>query len=184
MRWATIIAVLLAALAVAGCGGSNKSASSNTTTTTTTTSTTATNATTTTSGQATTSANTTTTTAASGSTTPVFASGKCRDLAQSATKIGQDFSSSVTSGTANLDTLAKEFQAFVGVVPSEIKGDVQTIANAFTAYAKALQGVHFTAGQVPSAADLQKMQAAVKSFDQQKVRVAELHIQAWTKANC
>ena len=180
MRWATIIAVLLAALAVAGCGGSNKSASSNTTTTTTTTSTTATNATTTTSGQAT----TTTTTAASGSTTPVFASGKCRDLAQSATKIGQDFSSSVTSGTANLDTLAKEFQAFVGVVPSEIKGDVQTIANAFTAYAKALQGVHFTAGQVPSAADLQKMQAAVKSFDQQKVRTAEQHIQAWTKANC
>jgi len=180
MRWATIIAVLLAALAVAGCGGSNKSASSNTTTTTTTTSTTATNTTTTTSGQAT----TTTTTAASGSTTPVFASGKCRDLAQSATKIGQDFSSSVTSGTANLDTLAKEFQAFVGVVPSEIKGDVQTIANAFTAYAKALQGVHFTAGQVPSAADLQKMQAAVKSFDQQKVRTAEQHIQAWTKANC
>jgi len=173
MRWITIFAVPVAAVALASCGGGSNNANSNTSTTTTTT--------TTTSGQTTTST-TTTTTAASGSTTPSFASGKCRDLAQSAAKIGQDFSAN--GANANLDTAAKEFQAFVAIVPSEIKGDVQTVADAFTAYAKALQGVHFTAGQVPSAADLEKMQAALKSFNQQKVQAAEQHIQAWTQKNC
>jgi hypothetical protein len=170
MRWVMIFAVGLAALGLAGCGGSNN-ASSNTTTTETTTTTQAT--TTTTSGGTTT----------SGSTTPNFASGKCKDLAASAQKIGQDFSAAA-GGTGNLDTAAKEFQAFVDAVPSEIKPDVQTLADAFTAYANALKGVHLTTGQTPSAADLQKLQAATKSFDVQKVQAAEQHLQAWTKTNC
>ena len=165
----TILAVGLAAVALAGCGGGGNNASSNTTTTTETTTGTTTSA-------------SQTTTEASGSTTPNFASGKCKDLAQSAAKIGQDISAAGASG--NLQDVAKEFQAFVGVVPSEIKGDVQTIADAFTAYADALKGVHFSAGQTPSAGDLQKMQDALKSFDQQKVQAAEQRLESWTKKNC
>ena len=168
MRWVMIFAVGLAALGLAGCGGSNN-ASSNTTTTETTTTT-----------QATT---TTAATTTGVTTTPNFASGKCKDLAASAQKIGQDFSAAA-GGTGNLDTAAKEFQAFVDAVPSEIKPDVQTLADAFTAYANALKGVHLTAGQTPSAADLQKLQAATKSFDVQKVQAAEAHLTAWTKTNC
>lgn len=165
----TILAVGLAAVALAGCGGGGNNASSNTTTTTETTTGTTTSA-------------SQTTTEASGSTTPNFASGKCKDLAQSAAKIGQDISAAGASG--NLQDVAKEFQAFVGVVPSEIKGDVQTIADAFTAYANALKGVHLSAGQTPSAGDLQKMQDALKSFDQQKVQAAEQRLESWTKKNC
>jgi hypothetical protein len=176
MRRLTILAVGLAALALAGCGGGGNKASSNTTTTTETT----TNNATTTGTSTTSSSNTTT--EAGGSTTPNFASGKCKNLAQSAAKIGQDIGASGASG--NLQNVAKEFQGFVSVVPSEIKGDVQTIADAFTAYANALKGVNLSSGQVPSAADLQKMQDALKSFDQQKVRAAERHIEAWTKRNC
>jgi hypothetical protein len=174
MRTLTILAVGLAALTLAGCGGGGNNASPNTTGTETTTSSEAT-ATTTTSAEA-------TTTEATGSTTPNFASGKCKDLAQSAAKIGQDISAAGASG--NLQDVAKEFQAFVSVVPSEIKGDVQTIADAFTAYADALKGVDLSAGQTPSAADLQKMQSALKSFDQQKVQAAEQRLEAWTKKNC
>ena len=103
-------------------------------------------------------------------------------ISQGAHKIGQDVSASGASG--NLQDVAKEFQAFVNTVPSEIKGDVQTIANAFTAYANALKGVHFTAGQTPSAADLQKLQAALKSVDQPKLQAAEKNVEAWTKKNC
>ena len=167
MRLIAVLALGLTALALAGCGGGSNNASSNTTTTET-------SANTTTTG--------TTTTEASGSTTPNFASGKCRDLAESAAKVGQDVSGSSAAG--NLQDAAKQFQAFVSVVPSEIKGDVQTIADAFTAYANALKGVNLTAGQTPSAADLQKLQAAAKSFDQQKVLTAEQHLAAWTKKNC
>jgi hypothetical protein len=170
MRRLTILAVGLVALALAGCGGGGNSASSNTTTTATSS-----ESTTSTTGSE-------TTTEASGSTTPNFASGKCKDLAQSAAKIGQDISASGASG--NLQDVAKEFQAFVSIVPSEIKGDVQTIADAFTAYATALKGVNLSSGQTPSASDLQKMQDALKSFDQQKVQAAEQRLEAWTKKNC
>ena len=47
-----------------------------------------------------------------------------------------------------------------------------------------LKGVDFTSGQTPSAADLQKIQAAAKSFDQKKVQAASQHLDAWTRKNC
>ena len=170
MRWLMVAAVGLAGLALAGCGGggsNNASSSTTNETTTTTAAETTTGAATTTPGSV---------------TTPNFASGKCRDLATSAQKIAQDFSAS-GAGNGNLNDAAKEFQAFVKVVPSEIRGDVQTIADAFTKYADALKGVDLSSGQ-PSAGDLQKIQAALKSFNQAKLQAAEQHIQAWTQKNC
>ncbi len=116
-------------------------------------------------------------------TTPNFASGKCKDLAASAQKIGQDFSAA-GSGTGNLSDAAKEFQAFAKEVPSEIRADVQTLADAFAKYADALKGVDLSSGQTPSAADLQKIQSALKGFNQAKLQAAEQHIQAWTQKNC
>jgi exo-beta-1,3-glucanase (GH17 family) len=169
-RVTTLLALATFVVAVAGCGGS-KSASETSSSTSTTTSSTESTSTTTT---------TTSTTEASG--TPNFASGKCKDLAASAAKIGQDLSASGSKG--DIQDVAKEFQAFVKAVPAEIKGDVQTIANAITSYANAAQGIHFTPGQTPSAADLQKLQSALKSIDTQKVQAAEQHLEAWTKKNC
>ncbi len=174
MRWLMVFAVGLAGLALAGCGGSNN-ASSNTTTETTTT----TAATTTTGGTTTASGGTTT----SGSlTTPNFSSGKCKNLAVASQKIGQDLSAANASG--NLQDVAKEFQQFVDAVPSEIKPDVQTLADAFTTYANALKGIDLTSGKTPSAGDLQKMQSALQSLDVQKVQTAEQHLEAWTRKNC
>jgi hypothetical protein len=174
MRWLMVFAVAIAGVALAGCGGSNN-ASSNTTTETTTTTTAAD----TTTGTTTTSSDTTTSGSA---TTPNFASGKCKNLAEAAQKIGQDMSASSASG--NLQDVAQEFQKFVDIVPSEIKSDVQTLADAFSKYADALKGVDLTSGKTPSAADLQKVQSALKSMDVQKVQTAEQHLEAWTQQNC
>jgi hypothetical protein len=173
MRWLMVFAVGLAGLALAGCGGGSNNASSNTTTTETTT---------TTAAETTGGHTTTTTTEAGGSTTPNFASGKCRDLAAAVAKISQQFGASAAGG--NPQDAAKEYQAFVDIAPSEIKGDVQTIADAMTKYANALKGVDLSSGQTPSAADLQKIQAAAKSFNQAKLQAAGQHISAWTKKNC
>jgi hypothetical protein len=165
-----LLAVGALAVAAAGCGGGNKSASGTTTSTTTTTTTTTTTA----AGATTTAGNT--------ATTPVFASGKCKSLALSAQKIGKDLSAASAGG--NLQDVAKEFQAFANTVPSEIKGDVQTIAAAITKYASVLKTVHFTPGQTPSTADLLKVQAALKQIDQPKLQAAEKHLEAWTQKNC
>jgi len=171
-RAMTLFVLAMFALAVAGCGGGNKSASATSESTTTTTTT----------GATTTAETTTTTTAASGSAASAFASGKCKDLAASASKIGQDLSAASAKG--NLQDVAKEFQAFANTVPSEIKGDVQTIAAAITKYANVLKSVHFTAGQTPSAADLVKLEAALKQIDQPKLQAAEKHLESWTQKNC
>ena len=124
-----------------------------------------------------------TTTSSDTSGTPTFASGKCKALAASAAKIGRDFSAAGANG-GSIANAASEFQAFAKEVPSEIRGDVQTIADAISKYAEALKGVNISAGQTPSAADLQKLQAALSSLDQQKLQAAEQHLDAWTKKNC
>lgn len=172
MRWLMVFAVGLTALALAGCGGSDN-ASSNTTTETTTTTTT----------ETTTGATTAATTTSESVSTPNFASGKCKDLATSAAKIGQEFSAA-GAGNGGIANAADEFQAFAKEVPSEIRGDVQTIADAISKYAEALKGVDLGSGQTPSAADLQKIQSALAKLDQQKLQTAEQHIEAWTQKNC
>ena len=166
----TIVLVLGAlVLAAAGCGGNKQSAGDTSSATSTSTTT-----------ESMSTESTSTTTGASGST--IFASGKCKNLATAAAKFAHEASAANASG--NLQDAAKQFQSFVAIVPSEIKGDVQTIADAFSKYADALKGINFSAGQTPSVADLQKIQQAFKSVDQQKVTTAEKHIEAWTKANC
>ncbi len=171
MRRATTLLVLaMLALAAGGCGGSKKSASETTASTTTTT---------TTESSSTAESSTTTGNTA---TAPVFASGKCKSLAASAAKINEQTSAATASG--NLEDAAKKFQAYVDIAPSEIKGDVQTVADAFKSYAAALKGVNLTAGKTPSAADIQKITTAAKSFSQTKVKAAVQHIRAWVQKNC
>ena len=176
MRRATTLLVLaMLALAAAGCGGSKKSASetpASTTTTTTESSGTA--------GSSST-AESSTTTSGNTATTPVLASGKCKSLAAASEKIGKDLRAASQKG--KLQDVAKEFQEFANSVPSEIRGDVQTIAAAITKYADALKGADLTPGKT-SAADLQKLQAAIQSIDQPKLQAAETHIEAWAKKNC
>ena len=168
-RAITLLVLAMLALAAAGCGGSNKSASETTASTTTTT-------------ESSSTAESSTTTTGNTATTPVFASGKCKSLAAASEKIGQDLSAASAKG--NLQDVAAEFQKFANSVPSEIRGDVQTIAAAISKYADALKGINFTPGQTPSAADLVKLQAALKSIDQPKLQAAEKHIQAWAQKNC
>jgi hypothetical protein len=167
MRRVSILLVLAACvLAAAACGGGKKSANGTTASTTTSTTSTA-GSTTTTSGT---------------KTSPAFASGKCKDLAASAAKIGKQLGAASQSG--NLENVQKQLRAFVAVAPSEIRGDVRTIADAVTKYVNGLKGVHLTPGKTPTASDIQKLQALVSSINEQKVRAAEAHIEAWAKKNC
>ena len=94
----------------------------------------------------------------------------------------QKFSSALTGAGGDIKKQAQLFQEFANKAPSDIRSDVQTIADAFTKIANS--GVTFKNGQVPNANDLTKLQAAVKQIDQAKVRVASAHITAWVQKNC
>jgi hypothetical protein len=160
MRWLALL-VLSIALVAAGCGGgSNESAATTETTTT----------------------EETTTTTESTSTpdlSAVLSDKDCLALAGIGATIAQAFSGS-TSG----DTNTEELQQLVDKVPDEIQGDVQTLADAFGQYAAKLKDIGIKAGSTPSAAQLQQLQAAIASLNQQKLTAASQHIQAWAKDNC
>jgi hypothetical protein len=170
-----------AVLAAAGCG-SKKSASSATTTTstemtstteTTTTDTTATDttATTTTSG---------TDTSAAAALGALASSGNCKSFAD----LGAAFSSALTGAGGDPQKEAQLFQQFVDQAPSDIKADMQVIADDFSKIADALKGVDLSSGKTPDPAALAKIAALQGSLDQQKLATAEQHITAWATANC
>lgn len=159
------IGVMLLVLAVgAGCGGGKKKSVAGATTAATT---------------ATTSAESTTTVAAT------FASAKnCQQLMALGAKMSQALQSSSGNGTGSLGDEANVFKALAAAAPSEIRGDFQTFADAFSAYSQALQKAGLKAGKVPTAAQIAAMAQAAKSFSQPKLQAAEQHLSAWAQKNC
>lgn len=168
LRWLALLVVALA-LVAAGCGGSdNESAASDETTT----------------EEATTSTSDTTTTESSDTTgtgdiEDVLGDEDCLALAGVGATIAQAFSgaSDGTASTEDLEQLADK-------VPDEIQADVQTLAAAFSTYADKIKDIGIDPGSTPSAQQLQELQTAIASLDQNELTAASERIQAWATENC
>ena len=131
--------------------------------------------------------NDTTTTTTSGTDTSAAAalgalasSGNCKSFAD----LGAAFSSALTGAGGDPQKEAQLFQQFVDQAPSDIKADMQVIADDFSKIADALKGVDLSSGKTPDPAALAKIAALQGSLDQQKLATAEQHITAWATANC
>jgi hypothetical protein len=158
------VALLVLVLLVAGCGGGKKKAAS------------------TTSGSATTAAATTT---SKSSGTPSFASAKnCQDLAALGAKMSQALQAASGNGLSSLNDEANIFKAMASAAPSDIRGDFETFASAFSSYAQALSKAGFKPGQTPTAAQIAALTSASKSFNTPKLQAAEQHLAAWGQKNC
>jgi Xaa-Pro aminopeptidase len=164
MRWLSIL-VLALALVAAGCGGGdNESAGSDETTV-----------------EETTATEETTTEETTGETTDISAilgDEDCLALASVGATIAQAFSSA--SGEPNTD----ELEQLADKVPDEIKADVQTLAAAFSEYAAKLKDIGIEPGATPTAEQLQQLQAAIGSLNQDELTAAANRIEAWAKENC
>jgi hypothetical protein len=156
-----LIAVLALVVVAAGCGGGKKKPSAAPATTT-----------------------------AAGSTTtstgvPKFTSTKnCQQLMALGAKVSQALQSSSGSASSRVDNEVNAFKALANAAPSEIRGDFQTFATAFAAYAQALAKAGFKAGKVPTAGQIAAMTTAAKSFSTPKLQAAEQHLSAWAQQNC
>ena len=165
MRWLSIL-VLALALVAAGCGGGDddSSASGDTTVEETTTTTDTSEGTTTDDG--------------SGATGDFdFADEDCQALLGVGATIAAAFSGTGDANTDELEELATK-------VPDEIEADVETLAQAFSAYAQKLQDVGIEAGATPTAAQVQELQTAIASLDQDELTAASQRIEAWAQQNC
>ena len=157
-RTLVLIAVLALVVVMAGCGGGKKKSATPPTT-------------------------------AAGSTTtsakvPKFTSAKnCQQLMALGAKVSQAIQSS--SGSASsIDNEVNAFKALANAAPAEIRGDFQTFAGAFAAYAHALAKAGFKPGKVPTAGQIAAMTAAAKSLSTPKLQAAEQHLSAWAQQNC
>jgi hypothetical protein len=171
LRWLSILVVALAFVA-AGCGGSNdESAASDETTTeeTTTTDETTTEESTDTSGTDT-------------DATFNFASEDCQSLVKA--YVGLSAAIAAASGGQDVTGDIEKFSQYVDEVPEEIKGDVQTLAAAYSTFADELKDIGYTPGQVPTADQIQKLQDASESVGTSEVQAAGERLSTWTTENC
>jgi|SRR5579864_4868456 len=153
-------------VALAGCGGGKKKSAAQTTT----------------------AAGATTTTTTAGSTTtalPRFASTKnCQQMLALGAKISQALQPSAGGGLASIGNEANVFKALASSAPADIRGDFETFASAFSAYAQALAKAGLKQGTTPTAAQLAVLATASKSFNTPKLLAAERHLAAWGQKNC
>ena len=170
MRWLALFVMALA-LVAAGCGGSDNESAA-TTDETTVEETTSTETT----SEDTTASEETTDTADLGD---VLGDDDCLALAGVGATIAQAFSGA-SDGTASTD----ELEQLADKVPDEIQADVRTLAAAFAAYADKIKDIGITPGATPSAEQVQQLQSAIASLDQDELTAASQRIQAWATENC
>ena len=172
MRWLTVVLVVLTlALVGAGCGGGDdeSSASGDTSVTETITEDTTTD-------ETTTAEETTDDTDLSG----LLADEDCLALASAGAAFAQAFAG---AGATN-DESAAALEELASKVPDEIKADVETLGQALAEYAAELEGIGVQAGATPSAEQLQQLQAALASLDQEELTAASERLEAWSQENC
>jgi hypothetical protein len=156
------IAVVAVVVIVAGCGGSNKTATSAATT-----------------APSTISASTTSAAA------PSFASAtNCQQLAGVGAKFAQAMSAASRGGKFGLQTAVSAYQALASAAPTQIRPDVQLMAQAFSSFAAALSKAGYAPGKVPSPSQIAGLTTAAKIFSQPKLRAAGQRLSAWAHQNC
>lgn len=110
----------------------------------------------------------------------------CKEFEAAATQVGQQFATALTGtgGTADLQKAAKLFDELTSRAPDEIKADFETINEAMSKLAEALEGVDLSGQTTPDAATLEKLQKISTEIDQQKLSQASANITAWAQKNC
>ena len=167
MRWLSIL-VLALALVAAGCGGSDDESSASDETTIEETTTT----------DDSTTDDTTTDESTDTDLSGVLGDEDCLALAGVGASIAQAFSGAVDSADeADLEELASK-------VPEEIRADVETLAQALATYSEEIQDIGIEAGATPSAEQLQELQTAIASLDQEELTAASQRLEAWSQENC
>jgi hypothetical protein len=168
----TLTALLTCVVVVSAAGCGKKSSITSTSTTTTAA------AAATTGASAAPTASATTPSSASAALGALASAGNCKSLRN----LGVAFSQAFNGAKGDVQKEAQVLQEFAAKTPSDIRPDFETLANALTKIAAALEG--YKPGATPTASTLAKLQALQGSLDQQQLQTAEQDIANWAAKNC
>jgi hypothetical protein len=171
-RLPVLLVALVFVVVAAGCGGGDESSASGDTTATETVTeeTTATDE---------------ATTETSGDETDAILSWAPEDCQSLITAyVGLSAAIAAASGGQDVSGDIEEFSKYVDEVPEEIREDVRTLATAYGEFIDELEAAGFTPGEVPTADQIQALEAASQSVGSSEVQAASERLTAWTDENC
>jgi hypothetical protein len=108
----------------------------------------------------------------------------CRQLVSLGSKLSQSLSQQSTNGITSLDSEAKIINDAAGAAPKAIRGDIKTLADAYSGYASQLKKAGIKPGSTPTASQIASLVQVLQKFSTAKVRAAVAHIEAWANKNC
>jgi hypothetical protein len=111
-----------------------------------------------------------------------LASEDCQELINASASLSRAFGSA--GADSDLEDVSTFFDEFAEEAPDEIREDFQVLADAYEAYAEAIEGIDLQSGQTPDPEALQQLQEALTSIDQEEVTAASERISAWANDNC
>jgi hypothetical protein len=168
-RTSPLVLLLVTALLAAGCGSSKKKTSAPPATT----------------AAATTTAAGTTALTSTGKLDLSKADSSCKKMILLAAQYQKAFVPAAGGDISkSLATASVAMNAFVNAAPSEIRGDLKALADAFGKEATALKGLTPKPGVKPSAAQIAKLTQAEQAITAPALRAHITHIQAWEQQHC
>jgi hypothetical protein len=103
-------------------------------------------------------------------------------MAQAATDIPLALSGTSEGFRSSVD----RFKAFASSGPSEIRDDLETIADGYDDFVRVLADANINpgSGQTPTAEDSAEIQAAANALNNPAFQEATARVQAWFDSNC
>ena len=110
----------------------------------------------------------------------------CLEFANLAAQLASAMAPAAADAANAPDTAAQELKALADAAPDAIKGDLQTIATAFTDFVQKAKdaGYDFSSGKTPNLVQIAKLSAAAQLFNSKDLSHAEQHLSTWEQKNC
>jgi glutathione S-transferase len=89
-----------------------------------------------------------------------------------------------SGGKFNESAAATAFHNMANAAPSVIRGYLETISTAFTAFETDLKNSGYVVGQTPTPSEAASLASAEKVFTSPKLLAASKALQAWEAKNC
>ncbi|MEA2972074.1 MAG: hypothetical protein QOG82_532 [Actinomycetota bacterium] len=132
---------------------------------------------------------TSTSRATTGDTTAAGASidsAKCIGAATAMASAASAIPQALAGSAASIDASVEQFQAFADAGPSEIKSDLQTVADGYADFVKVLADANYNpaSGQAPSPEVQAKIESASQKLEASDFQEAAARVTAWFQAGC